>query len=167
MIFVCCDDVIPWESQLVLTLKTPCGFSAAEIALRLFTSEANDYKRLGRSRERLRQEPLELETPPLETLAARLPSVHGILYVLFNEGYLAAHPEHAIRWEVCEEAIRLTTFLAEQPVGAVPETFALIALMHFHVARFGSHRQEFGHPALRETTNRQPRRRRRTPQQQR
>jgi predicted RNA polymerase sigma factor len=54
MLFVCCDAAIPVESQLVLALKTLCGFDVREIALRLFTSEANVYKRLGRARERLR-----------------------------------------------------------------------------------------------------------------
>ena len=138
MLFVCCDDAIPWESRVVLALKTLCGFSTAEIALRLFTSEANVYKRLARARDRLRQAPPNVETPPLETLRTRLPDVHDVLYLLFNEGYLSAHPEHAIRLELCDEAIRLTTLLAEHPVGAVPETFALLALMHLHAARLGS-----------------------------
>ena len=57
MIFVCCDDAIPPESRLVLALKTLCGFSTAEIALRLFTSEANVHKRLARARDRLREAP--------------------------------------------------------------------------------------------------------------
>ena len=57
MLFVCCDEVIPVESQLVLALKTLCGFGIQEIALRLFTSEANVYKRLGRARSRLRELP--------------------------------------------------------------------------------------------------------------
>jgi RNA polymerase sigma-70 factor (ECF subfamily) len=138
MLFVCCDEDIPWESQLVLALKTLCGFSTAEIALRLFTSEANVHKRLGRARDRLRQAPLDVETPPLEKLRSRLPSVHGVLYLLFNEGYLSAHAEQAIRRELCDEAVRLATLLAEHPVGAVPESFALLALMHLHVARLGS-----------------------------
>ena len=51
MLFICCDDVIPRESQLALALKTLCGFSAAEIALRLFTTEVNVHKRLVRARE--------------------------------------------------------------------------------------------------------------------
>jgi RNA polymerase sigma-70 factor (ECF subfamily) len=119
----------------VLTLKTLCGFSTAEIALRLFTTEANVYKRLARARERLRESPFDGETPPVEALQSRLPVVREVLYLLFNEGYLAAHPDHAIRRELCDEAIRLTTFLAEHRVGAVPETFALLALMHFHSAR--------------------------------
>jgi RNA polymerase sigma factor (sigma-70 family) len=138
MLFVCCDEDIPWESQLVLALKTLCGFSTAEIALRLFTSEANVHKRLGRARDRLRQAPLDVETPQLEKLRSRLPSVHGVLYLLFNEGYLSAHAEKAIRRELCEEAVRLAALLAEHPVGAVPESFALLALMHLHVARLGS-----------------------------
>ena len=49
----------------------------------------------------------ELETPPLDTLKSRLPSVHAVLYLLFNEGYLSAHAEQAIRRELCDEAIRL------------------------------------------------------------
>jgi RNA polymerase sigma factor (sigma-70 family) len=138
MLFVCCDEAIPWESQLVLALKTLCGFSTTEIALRLFTSEANVHKRLARARDRLRQGPLNIETPPLKTLRSRLPGVHRALYLLFNEGYLSAHVEQAIRHELCDEAVRLATLLAEHPVGAVPESFALLALMHLHVARFRS-----------------------------
>ncbi len=135
MLFVCCDDAIPRESQLALALKTLCGFSAAEIALRLFTSEANVYKRLARARDRLRDMSVDVETPPLHSLSSRLPSVRAVLYLLFNEGYLSAHAEHAIRRELCDEAIRLATLLAEHPAGAVPETFALVALMHLHAAR--------------------------------
>jgi RNA polymerase sigma factor (sigma-70 family) len=138
MLFVCCDEAIPRESQLVLALKTLCGFSTAEIALRLFTSEANVHKRLGRARDRLREAPPDMETPPLETLRSRLPGVHGVLYLLFNEGYLAAHAEEAIRHELCDEAVRLAALLAEHPVGAVPESFALLALMHLHAARLGA-----------------------------
>jgi RNA polymerase sigma-70 factor (ECF subfamily) len=137
MLFVCCDDDIPRDSRLVLALKTLCGFSTAEIALRLFTSEANVHKRLQRGRDRLRKSPADqLTAPALEALRTRLPSVHEVLYLLFNEGYLSAHAEHAIRRELCDEALRLTALFADHPVGAVPETFALLALMHLHAARF-------------------------------
>jgi predicted RNA polymerase sigma factor len=144
MLFICCDDAIPRASCLVLALKTLCGFSTQEIALRLFTSEANVYKRLARARERLREVPADVETPPLDTLRSRLPSVHAVLYLLFNEGYLSAHAEQAIRRELCDEAVRLATLLAEHPVGAVPETFALLALMHLHAARLEARRDELG-----------------------
>ncbi len=138
MLFVCCDDAIPRESQLVFALKTLCGFSTGEIVLRLFTTETNVYKRLARARDRLRKADAGLQTPPLDALKSRLPSVHRVLYLLFNEGYLSANADLAIRRELCDEAIRLATLLAEHPVGAVPETFALVALMHLHTARLSA-----------------------------
>ena len=134
MLFVCCDDAIPRESRIVLALKTLCGFSTQEIALRLFTSDANVHKRLQRARETLRDAG-DLVTPPLDDLHARVASVHEVLYLLFNEGYLSLHAESAIRRELCDEAIRLATLLSEHRVGEVPETFARLALMHFHGAR--------------------------------
>src|SRR5205085_3733605 len=114
MLFVCCDEDIPRESRLVLALKTLCGFSTSEIALRLFLSEANVHKRLQRGRDRLRELPADqLISPPLEALGPRLASVHEVLYLLFNEGYLSAHAESAIRRDLCDEAIRLATLLAD------------------------------------------------------
>jgi RNA polymerase sigma factor (sigma-70 family) len=144
MLFVCCHDAIPMESRLVLALKTLCGFGTAEIALRLFTAEANVHKRLARARERLRDIAPELETPAPADLRSRLPGVHAVLYLLFNEGYLSAQEEEAIRWDLCEEAIRLGTMLAEHEVGAVSETFALLALMNLHASRLGARRDGEG-----------------------
>lgn len=135
MLFVCCDDAIPIESQLVLALKTLCGFDVPEIAQRLFTSEANVYKRLARARSRLREQRLLGDEVTTQQLTARLPAVRAILYTLFTEGYLSSHTEDAIRRELCDEARRLTRILAEHPVSATPETFALLALMHLHSAR--------------------------------
>ena len=135
MLFVCCDEAIPKDSRLVLALKTLCGFSTAEIALRLFLSEANVLKRLGRAREHLREVPPDFNSLPLQALQSRLASVHVVLYLFFNEGYLSAQSDRTVRREMCDEAIRLTTLLTEHPVGATPETFALLALMHFHDAR--------------------------------
>jgi RNA polymerase sigma factor (sigma-70 family) len=144
MLFVCCDERIPQESRLVLALKTLCGFSTGEIAFRLFTSEANVHKRLARARDRLRGGQMDTETPPLDSLRARLPGVHAVIYLLFNEGYLSTDAEHAIRAELCEEAIRLGTLLANHTVGAAPPTFALLALMHFHAARLASRQDATG-----------------------
>jgi RNA polymerase sigma factor (sigma-70 family) len=144
MLFVCCDEALPPESRLALALKTLCGFGTGEIALRLFTTEANVHKRLARARERLRQFPVNTQTPPLETQKSRLASVYAVIYLLFNEGYLSAHQEHAIRRELCDEAIRLATLLATHPVGATPETFALLALMHLHAARLAARQDATG-----------------------
>jgi RNA polymerase sigma-70 factor (ECF subfamily) len=134
MLFVCCDDALPVESQIVLALKTLCGFEVREIAERLFTTEANVYKRLGRARSRLAETTYDSDFT-IDQLAARLPAVRSVLYTLFTEGYLSSHGEGAIRRELCDEATRLTEILAEHPATAAPETFALLALMHLHSAR--------------------------------
>jgi RNA polymerase sigma-70 factor (ECF subfamily) len=144
MLFVCCDEQIPVESQLVLALKTLCGFSAREIAHRLFLSEASTYKRLTRARSRLRKLPACLEEPTLEQQASRLPGVRAILYLLFTEGYLSSHPDSAIRRELCHEAIRLMSVLTDSALGQTPETFALLALMHLHAARLAARQDARG-----------------------
>jgi RNA polymerase sigma-70 factor (ECF subfamily) len=131
LLFVCADPAIPPESQLVLALKTLCGFSTREIALRLFQNEDAVHKRLQRARTRLRE---HAEVQGLDP--ARVGGVLHMLYLLFNEGYSSAQPDRVIRRELCDEALRLALMLREDPAGALPEVDALIALMCFHAARF-------------------------------
>ena len=145
MLFVCCDDNIPDESRLVLALKTLCGFSIREIALRLFISEANVYKRFSRARLRLRQSETLVEDFSSEVVQARLPAVHEVLYLLFSEGHFSYHSEQAIRIEMIDEAIRLAELLARHSPSQTPETFALLALMHLHAARMAARRDRSGH----------------------
>src|SRR4030095_10935049 len=65
----------------------------------------------------------------------RLSAVRRALYLLFNEGYHSGSGTHAIRAELCGEAIRLTMLLLEAPSAAQPETYALAALMCLLAAR--------------------------------
>ncbi len=131
LLFVCADPAIPPESQLVLALKTLCGFSTEEIALRLFQSEDAIHKRLQRARARLREH-AEVESIDPE----RVHSVLHMLYLLFNEGYSSAQPDRLIRRELCDEALRLALMLRGDPAGELAETDALVALICFHAARF-------------------------------
>ena len=135
MMFVCCNETIPVESQLVLSLKTLCGFDVREIAIRLFTSEDNVYKRLARARACLQQVRPQFDALTQQKYDSRLPAVHKVLYLLFTEGYLSSDANTALRHELCDEAIRLAKILADHPVGRSPETCALLALMHLHTAR--------------------------------
>lgn len=135
MLFVCAAPDLPPESQLALALKTLCGFSTEEIARRLFQGTEAIHKRLQRARSRLREVAGDLDTPDPAELTRRLPSVLRMLYLLFNEGYSSAAPDRLIRRELCQEAVRLTLLLVSHPVGAVPETEALLALMYLHAAR--------------------------------
>jgi len=131
LLFVCADPAIPPESQLVLALKTLCGFSTEEIALRLFQSRDAVHKRLQRARARLRDH-AEVRSPD----PARVHGVLHMIYLLFNEGYSSAQPDRIIRRELCDEALRLALVLRGDPSCALPQTDALIALMCFHAARF-------------------------------
>ena len=135
MMFTCCHPRIPPEVQVALALKTLCGFSPAEIARAFLTSEAAIAKRLTRAKQKIREARIQFEIPAGEELTRRLDSVLQTLYLLFNEGYKASGGEHLIRAELCHEAIRLTTLLAEHTAGNKPETHALLALMLLNGAR--------------------------------
>ena len=138
MLFFCAHSTLPVESQLVLSLKTLCGFDVHEISAHLFMTEENVYKRLARARSQLKSSHLRSSGDSPVDDSTRLAGVQRVLYSLFSEGYLSTHLEFAIRNDLCQEAIRLTSLLARSHVGATPETAALLALMYFHEARSSS-----------------------------
>lgn len=131
MLFVCCEESLPPDAQVVLALKTLCGFSVGEIAHRLFLSEANVYKRLHRARERLRH----LETDPFAGENGRLDAVLHVLYLIFTEAHLSHRAGPAIREELGRDALRLAQVVAQHPRTASPRSSALVALMLLHLAR--------------------------------
>lgn len=135
MIFVCCHPVVPSEAQIALALKTLCGFSISEIARAFLTTDAAIAKRLTRAKQQIRDAKIAFEIPAGEELGKRLETVLQSLYLLFNEGYKASSGEKLVREDICEEAIRLTTLLAEHPAGNRPRTHALLALMLLNSSR--------------------------------
>jgi RNA polymerase sigma factor (sigma-70 family) len=144
MLFVACDPALSVEAQITFALKTLCGFSIPEIAHALLTTEAGIYKRLTRAREALQQAALNPAEYDISHSLERLSAVQTILYLLFNEGYNSHHPDQLIRYDLCEEAVRLTQFLLDFPATATPETKALFALMFLHAGRFQSRMNEAG-----------------------
>ena len=144
LLFLCCHESIPIESRVALALRIVCGFSTAEIARGLLTTEMNVQKRIVRAKERLREESNAWESPGLEPLRNRLDAVLATIYLLFNEGYNSAHEAESIRRDLCEEAIRLARMLATHPLGDHPSVHALLALLGFHAARFDARRPASG-----------------------
>jgi RNA polymerase sigma factor (sigma-70 family) len=138
MMFVCCHPLIPAEAQIVLALKTLCGFSPTEIGAAFLTTEAAIAKRLTRARQRIREARIAFAIPEGAELARRLDTVLQALNLLFNEGYKASGGSQLVRADVCHEAIRLATRLAEHPTGNQPRTHALLALMLLNAARLPS-----------------------------
>jgi RNA polymerase sigma factor (sigma-70 family) len=136
LLFICCHEAVPAESRVAFALRTLCGFSTAEIARGLLTTEANVQKRIERARDRLRELDVQFEEPAAPELRARLDVVLSVIYLLFSQGCHATHADVPIRRDLCDEARRLARMLAAQSVGAVPAVHALLALMCFHAARF-------------------------------
>jgi len=144
MLFACCDESNTVNGQLVLALKLLCGFSVKEISLRLFLKEDTVYKRLLRAKSNLSQQTLPFDTASSSEIPARLPVVLRVLYLMFTEGYLSFSDKFSIRAELCDEAIRLCTLLANHPYGDSPQTSAMLALFHLQRARMSSRQDGSG-----------------------
>ena len=137
MIFTCCHPAISSDSQIALALKTLCGFSIPEIAKAFLTTDENINKRLVRARQKIRDDKIPFEVPHGNDLDKRLQTVLGTIYLLFNEGYSASKGNDIIRYELCEEAIRLTEMLAaDDTIRQKGNVFALLALMYLNASRF-------------------------------
>jgi len=147
MMFACCHPHLARENQLALTLKALCGFSNAEIARALLVSEERIKKRLQRATRDLVDHQIVLDPPAADELAARLDSVHQVLYLLFNEGHSSSDGETAILTDLCEEAARLCHLLCAHPWFGTPATHALMALLLFHGARLESRLDQRGSDA--------------------
>jgi len=134
MMFSCCHPDLAEPVQVALVLNILCGFGAAEIASAFLASRAAVEKRISRGKAVLAAS-TELFDLANAEFAPRLSAVRRALYLLFNEGYHGASAGTAVRADLCNEAIYLTTMLVEFPPAATPETSALVALMCLQAAR--------------------------------
>jgi RNA polymerase sigma factor (sigma-70 family) len=137
MMFTCCHPSISFDSQVALILKTLCGFSIPEIAKAFLTNEENISKRLVRARQKIRESGIPFQIPESAAIEKPLNTVLEAIYLLFNEGYSASTGQDLIRFEVCEEAIRLAGLIAEHPaIHDKANVHALLALMQLNASRF-------------------------------
>ncbi len=135
LMFSCCDPALARPAQVAVILKYLSGFSVQEIAQAFLSTEVAIEKQLFRSRQVLAAREALFDVRDDPQVRARLPAVQDAIYLLFNEGYHGAHPRHAVREELCEEATRLGVMLSRLAAAAVPETQALLALFCFLAAR--------------------------------
>jgi len=91
-------------------------------------------QRLVRAKRTIRDRALPYEVPEGAELSARLPAVLAVVYLIFNEGYAAHSGDRLVRQDLCEEAIRLATMLAEL-MPREPEVQGLLALMELQASR--------------------------------
>jgi RNA polymerase sigma-70 factor, ECF subfamily len=136
MMFLTCHPALSREARVALTLKIVGGFSVGEIARAFLAHEAAIAQRLVRAKRMLRELDVPFESPAAADLDDRLDSVLEAIYLMFNEGYAATAGDVLVREDISAEAIRLTAMLTRHRVTARAQTWALLALLLFHTARF-------------------------------
>ena len=134
MIFACCHPALPRESQIALTLRAVCGLSTAEIAAAFLIAEPAMAQRLLRARKALRSAAADLRVPDPDELADRLAEVLAVVYLVFNEGYLASAGREPARRDLAAQAVALTRLLHRLMPGE-PEVLGLLALLLLHESR--------------------------------
>jgi RNA polymerase sigma-70 factor, ECF subfamily len=136
LIFTCCHPALAHEVQVPLTLRTLCGLETDEIARAFLVSPTTMAQRLVRAKHKIRDAGIPYIVPGMNDIAERLEAVLTVIYLVFNEGYVATRGASLVRTDLCAEAIRLarlvTTLMEPQPPA---EAKALLALMLLHDAR--------------------------------
>jgi RNA polymerase sigma factor (sigma-70 family) len=138
MMYACCHADIAQENQIILILKTLCGFSTSEIAKAFLITEANVTKKLYRTKEFFRENKIRPEFPAENEIFARTEAVLRAIYLIYNEGYNATNSEEWIRKDLVDQSMYLCRLLAENEKTKLPEVFAAMALMCFHTSRMNS-----------------------------
>ncbi len=139
MIFACCHPALPRESQIALTLRAVCGLSTAQIAAAFLVAEPAMTQRLLRARKSLSSvgeggTRADMRLPDPDQLADRLAQVLAVVYLVFNEGYLASAGRQPARRDLAAQAVALTRLL-HQLMPREPEVLGLLALMLLHESR--------------------------------
>jgi len=130
LIFTCCHPALAEEARVALTLRLLGGLTVPEISAAFLSSEAAIGQRITRAKAKIKQAKIPYRVPQESDVASRLTTVLAVLYLIFNEGYLASSAP-GLRADLCEEAIRLTRQLrwVVTPLGPQPEVDGLLALM--------------------------------------
>jgi RNA polymerase sigma-70 factor, ECF subfamily len=134
LIFTCSHPALATDAQVALTLHTVCGLTTEEISRAFLVSVATMAQRLVRAKRKIRDANIPYRVPAREDLPDRLDAALLVVYLIFNEGYLASTGDALIRRELCAEAIRLARTMCEL-LPCEAESQALLGLMLLHDSR--------------------------------
>ncbi len=129
LIFTCCHPTLPAEGQVALTLREICGLTTEEIARAFLVTLATLAQRIVRAKAVIRDKAIPYQVPVSQELSARLGAVLQVVYLIFNEGYLA----ETTGAELSREAIRLGRLLLD--LLQEPEVMGLLGLMLLQESR--------------------------------
>ena len=134
LVFACCHPELPADSQVALTLRAVCGLTTAEIAAAFLASEQAMGQRLSRARRSLRDARVPVRIPEPDELGERLAAVLAVVYLVFNEGYLASAGRTPARRDLAAQAVSLARLL-HRLMPREPEVLGLLALLLLHESR--------------------------------
>jgi len=147
LVFIACHPVLSTEARVALTLRLLGGLTTDEIARAYLSAEPTIAQRIVRAKRTLTEAQVPFEVPRGGDRDARLSSVLGVIYLVFNEGYSATAGEHWMRPSLCEDALRLGRILAELAPNE-PEVHGLASLMEIQASRLRARTGPKGEPIL-------------------
>ncbi|GAA1723075.1 RNA polymerase sigma factor [Microbacterium paludicola] len=139
LVFTCCHPALSMEARVALTLRIVGGLTVPEIAHAFLVQETTMGQRISRAKAKIKAARIPYRVPEREDLPGRVAGVLAVLYLIFNEGYLASGEQSdPIRRDLTGEAIRLTRLMREllpEGSGEHGEATGLLALMLLTEAR--------------------------------
>jgi RNA polymerase sigma factor (sigma-70 family) len=133
LIFTCCHPALAREAQVALALRAVVGLTTAEIARALLSTEGAVAQRIVRAKRKITGAHIPYQVPSGAELDRRLEEVLAVLYLMFNEAYMAT-AEVTDRRDLADDAEWLATTLSRL-LPREPEPMGLVALMRLHIAR--------------------------------
>lgn len=134
LVFTCCHPALAAPAQVALTLRLVAGVETTAIARAFLVPEATMTQRLVRAKRKIRAANVPFRMPDDAQLPDRLASALAVIFLAYNEGYIATSGDELDRPDMCDEAIDLARLIVRL-MPDEPEAPGLLALMLFTTAR--------------------------------